>query len=156
MINRQTARSTLKALCLVCLTATAFPLTAGSLSSASSGNTIPSGMIAAFEGSCPSGWSNYSKAAGRSLVGDGTLSQSYRGQNYSANYSIGQKGGVRAYRLAGSEIPSNKRGTDATKFESCWDCPGNPTSTSQTSHSGYGSAFDNQDPYLVVNFCKKN
>lgn len=129
---------------------------ASSLSSASTGNAIPTGMVAAFDGSCPSGWSEYSAANGRAIIGDGYFSQSFRGQSYSANYSLGQTGGIRAYRLAGSEIPSNRSGTDATKFESCWDCPGSPTPTSQRSHSGYGGSFDNMGPYLVLNYCRKN
>lgn len=137
----------------------AVPLTAyaNSISSAATGgSSVPSGMIAAFDGPCPSDWSDYGPATGRSLIGDGAFSQSYRGQNYSINYSLGQTGGVRAYRLAGSEIPNNKNGGVAGENCDYAGCAYSGVPTSAKSHTGYGGAFDNQDPYIVVNYCRKN
>lgn len=137
----------------------AVPLTAyaQSISSAASGgSSVPSGMIAAFDGPCPSDWSDYGPATGRSLIGDGAFSQSFRGQNYSTNYTLGQTGGVRAYRLSGSETPTNKTGAKVDEACDYWDCATGFNYLSDNAHSGYGGAFDNQDPYIVVNYCRKN
>lgn len=136
-------------------TSLSIPITASTLSSAqTTDNAIPAGMISAFAGNCPSGWSNYGAANGRTLVGDGYFSQSYRGQDFSKTYSIGEKGGVRRFRLAGSEIPSNDSGSVAGNPCDYAGCSG--VSTRSAGHSGYGAAFDNMGPYLVVNYCRKN
>lgn len=131
-----------------------------SLNSASSGdNGVPSGAVLAFAlSSCPTGWSQYAAANGRSIVGTGSFYQSYRGQNYSKNYSLGEQGGVRAFRLHKSEVPSISTSSGAEAGRNCDypGCAGNGVQVPSISQSTYGGAFDNQDPYIALLYCRKN
>lgn len=138
----------------------AFTLQAQSLNSASGGDAgVPAGAVLAFAlSSCPTGWSQYTAASGRSIVGTGGFSQSYRGQNYSKNYVLGERGGVRAFRLHNSEVPKITTSGGSKASPNC-DYPGcsySGVTVPNISQATYGSAFDNQDPYIALLYCRKN
>lgn len=134
-------------------------LQAQGLNSAAAGDAgVPAGAVVAFAtSSCPSGWSTYSAASGRSIVGTGYFSQSYRGQGYSKNYSLGETGGVRAYRLNDAETPNNRNSSQQAASNCDYSgCSGSGVSIPANSQTGYGSAHDNQDPYIALLYCRKN
>ena len=134
---------------------------------------VPSGAIAAFAGACPSGWSTYSAANDRVIVGAG------------ASYSSGQTGGSDSVTLSVNQIPSHQHGT----FLNAQIANGGGTSvgpgrvypdfigsvgngyfdyniTGETTDSsgwrtlsqaiGGGQPFDNRQQFLALNHCVKN
>lgn len=62
----------------------------------------PAGAIVAFPGACPTGWTAYTPAAGRFLVGAGT---SVDAAGNGASYVSGQTGGENKHRLTIAEMP---------------------------------------------------
>lgn len=66
---------------------------------------VPSGAVMAFNlASCPSGWSALSGAAGRFIVGTGTLS--------SDTYSLDDTGGEARHTLTANEMPAHTHSID--------------------------------------------
>lgn len=123
---------------------------------------IPSGVVVAFEGACPTGWTAYANAKDRVLVGAGN------------QYASGQTGGADWLTLTINQMPSHnhKNGisdnnsneifvygsTAATPYK--YGVEGEPNYTGKyqgyTETVGGDQAFDNRQAYLALNYCKKN
>lgn len=129
-------------------------------------NTQPNQVIA-FNGSCPSGFEEFTQADGRVLVGTGTLYDSASAQNMT--YTLGQVGGQAKVGLTVAEMPSHSHGyTDAYFSEHWgWEGPRNQpgsnggqdndnnlyTMRRTSDPTGGGQAHENRMPYYVVNWC---
>lgn len=134
------------------------PAFAQSLSSAASDTGIPSGAVIPFTTNCPAGFTEYTLAAGRALVGTGTFSQSHRGRFYSTTYTRGARGGVALYSMNLNEMPRHRH-TDIGASRG--DADGSPGGqgwggSHTTGYSGSGSAFDNRQPYIALTMCRKD
>lgn len=148
---------------------------AQSLSSASGGDSgIPSGAIIVFASACPSGYSTFTQAAGRAIVGTGSFSENFRGNRFSATYPIGARGGVARYRMNTSEMPRHRHGMArsfqagssfsgrmAFMYERSYRCRPQRGAglcggaEAFTTYEGSGTAFDNRPPYIALNMCRK-
>lgn len=133
-------------------------------------SAVPSGVIAAFETSCPAGWSAYTTANDRVLVAAGGA------------YSIGQIGGADSVALTSNQMPrhSHHMFADANdRYDSVQYYPdaapnraasgsssgasysiggnryGQPATRGSTEAVGEGQPFDNRQPYIALNFCKR-
>lgn len=129
---------------------------------------MPSGGVAGFSGSCPSGWSSLGSAAGRVLVGAGN------------GLSAGQSGGNDFLTLTPEQMPAHNHrvvvgvgpGSGQAINESKasplshFGTYGSSTEYLMTSGSGNdwmgasqtvggGQGFDNRQSYYVVNYCQK-
>ncbi|WP_206245880.1 shufflon system plasmid conjugative transfer pilus tip adhesin PilV [Novosphingobium terrae] len=133
---------------------------------------IPAGVIVAFSGACPSGWSEYGGARDRVIVGAG------------GSYSTGQTGGSDSVALSVNQMPSHSHGefsnqASNSNISSASQAPavgtnaagdkyfnysitgaGNAASTGnwigQTQYVGGGQPFDNRQQFVALNYCQKN
>lgn len=114
------------------------------------GGNIPSGAVMAFNlASCPSGWSEYTSARDRTIIGSGS------------SYSCGATGGAKTHTLTIAEMPSH------THKQTSWGsgAPGNSRLIgagvtaigAQTSSStGGNQPHNNMQPYIALLYCVKN
>ena len=116
---------------------------------------VPAGLIAAFNANqCPQGWTAFNAAAGRVLLGSGTLGID--------QYAVGNTGGEARHRLTIPEIPSHTHtyqiGTGeqsrATSLPATAQNGGGRTGT--TNATGGSQPHENRPPYLVVKYCRKD
>lgn len=117
---------------------------------------IPAGTVAAFTAACPSGWSTFTSANERFLVGAGS------------GYSLGDTGGANTVTLNVNEMPNHSHAITGKRNDNSKDR--NPhyiiidddwhssrTHTAQkTRNTGGNQAHENRPPYLAVNWCRKN
>lgn len=130
---------------------------AQSITSASTNNGVPANAVVAFAGSCPAGWSEYTQARGRTIVGAGYYSESFRGNWFSTTYNLGVTGGAAAYKMYTSEMPRHNhsdRGRALGDADGC--CGGQGWGSSHgTGYAGGSSPFDNRQPYIALRYCRK-
>lgn len=142
------------------------PGTAGADASGCVGTSIPEKTVAAFNlAACPSGWSAFTSANGRVIVGTGTFD--------GETYTLREAGGKAAYRLSVDELPPHDhdlrsvglrmvRKADGDKHgwfqglkdESAYDSAERPDQ--RTRKEGRGKPLDNRQPYLALLYCIKN
>jgi hypothetical protein len=121
---------------------------------------IPRGLIAAFDGACPNGWSPYVQGQGKFLLGA------------SATRGAGQTGGQENATLTVANLPSHSHATQlasdptpghhqfglgpvaATLYGTRWD--DNPGSGQNVSPTGGGQPVDTMPPFVTVQYCKKD
>ncbi|MDR3558427.1 MAG: hypothetical protein P4L61_02750 [Candidatus Pacebacteria bacterium] len=134
---------------------------AGNASWASGGSgSIPSGAIMAFAlSACPTGWSAYSAAVGRAVIGSGSATASTSAQ------ALGSIGGKESYNLTVSQLP---KFTVTTNISENFEDGNNgssggghsaidPGNTSFVSNSvGGGQAYSAMQPYIAELYCVKN
>lgn len=142
---------------LAALVSFSMPGAAQSLTSASDSTGVPSGGVVAFATSCPSGWSEYTRARGRTIVGAGYYSEYYRGNSYAATYSLGARGGAALYRMNTNELPRHRH-TDIGRH--LGDADGSPygqgwSGSHYTGYAGNSSPFDNRQPWVALRYCIK-
>jgi len=142
------------------------------VSASASGGALPAGAVVAFFTACPSGWANYSNAAGRFIVGTG------------AGYGLGSTGGAAQVTLTIDQMPSHrhempfseqnsrstsqrtsKYGVSTNGYAHAFsvvqhrkDMGGNPSRDwlmPWSSTEGKSQPFDNRPPYLALNYCYK-
>lgn len=114
---------------------------------------VPSGAVMAFNlASCPAGWSDYSPANGRQIIGS------------DATYSRGSTGGSASHTLTIAQMPShthslsiNAGGESVVKTS----VVGGSVAPYQyisytTGASGTGQAYSIMDPYVALKYCRKN
>jgi len=116
---------------------------------------VPAGLIAAFNANqCPQGWTAFNAAAGRVLLGSGTLGID--------QYAVGNTGGEARHTLTIPEIPSHTHTYRLGTGEQTWATSmpanaqngGGPTGT--TNARGGSQPHENRPPYLVVKYCRKD
>lgn len=117
---------------------------------------IPSGAVVAFNlSSCPSGWSDFSPAHGRTVVGVG------RGEGLS-NRALLELGGAENHKLTIPEMPShahtgNVSIGDGYSFEhhqSNNRLPGHKWEK-QSGKTGGNQPHNNMQPYVALRYCQK-
>ena len=114
------------------------------------GSLIPSGAVMAFDlTGCPDGWSEYTSARDRTIIGSGS------------SYTRGATGGEATHTLTVAEMPSHRHSFGANSGP--WDGVSRPLgwslqtpSTHYTAYTGGGAAHNNMQPYIALLYCKKN
>ncbi len=116
---------------------------------------IPADAIMAFNlSSCPSGWTRFSVADGRFLVGIGN--------NTEHTYFLGDSGGKDAVRLQGGELPEHSHTHFFSEIDSAGtvlDIVYGPSlgdkSPVETDNTGGHDAHENRPRYRAVLWCRK-
>ena len=123
--------------------------------------TIPTGTVLAFDRTtCPKGWEEYIKAAGRTIVGAGQRSGSKTQRN------VGEQGGEELHKLTVEELPvhdHNIKGAASGSMLSWYES----RSVGAVPHedlelnspynwsAGGNQAHNNMPPYVVLLYCTK-
>ena len=114
---------------------------------------IPSGSVMAFDlASCPSGWTEYTTARDRVIIGSGS------------SYSRGATGGEATHTLTVTEMPSHYHTTTINPGSGYERQGATPVLGGQafsgnsfnTDSKGSNQAHNNMQPYIALLFCKKN
>lgn len=152
---------------------------AGSNCYNSTGGAIPSGAVMAFDlGSCPSGWTEYTTARGRNIIGAGATTIQNTGTATagatSYTYSLGATGGENAHQLVDAELAKHAHGFNSLKVNNLKHSQvgvGGSTNRELASYSAgsvdfgltgtMGNAGSDyyhniMDPYVALLYCKKN
>lgn len=115
---------------------------------------IPSGAVIAFDlSSCPNGWSEYSPARGRTIIGSGEGNLDKNGDALTAR-SLGETGGDEISQVIAVE-------ENATTDEPSGNVLAVPTA-GNIYHSGPadttmgGGSDGNMPPFVSLLYCKKN
>ena len=116
---------------------------------------LPGDAVVAFEGKCPEGWSPYSKAEGRFILGVG------KGPLKKAVFRE-EPGGEEEVTLTVDGMPEHRHGLyfagaylKAGNTEQA--IHGNPESLNVTTEpAGRGQPHNNMPPYIALYFCKKD
>jgi hypothetical protein len=123
---------------------------------------LPAGAVEAFDlATCPAGWTAYTAAANRNIIGIGT-------------YTLGQTGGEATHTLTTAEMPSHSHTeripttqSSTLVVASASDAPGGSRYSVQpsggaadggdltTGNTGSGTAHNVLDPYVALLYCKK-
>ena len=124
--------------------------------------SVPAGAVMAFNlGSCPSGWTDYSAAAGRNIVGYGS------GTGLTPRTTIGQTGGEEKHTMTTTELATHSHALSPNpgavysryrvQFNSgtSYFADGAPGGTS-IGNTGGSSPFNVMDPYVVLRYCQKS
>lgn len=129
---------------------------------------MPTGGVAAFTSSCPSGWAMLPGADGRVLVASG------------GGLSAGDTGGNDWLTLTEAQMPAHSHKTVTSGTSADWELRSGMTAGTvrswsdsggdqeyslntspeeanrgDSSKAGGGQAFDNRQSYFVVNYCRK-
>lgn len=124
------------------------------------------GEILAFNGSCPSEWTELSDFNGRTLVGNGKVFDPYLG---TIEYQTGQTGGKSFVKLNISEMPEHSHDYTDAYFSEHWGNLGSGsllgekggqdndnnlyTKTESTDPVGGDLPHENRSPFVVVKYC---
>jgi hypothetical protein len=132
----------------------------------SAGGGVPARAVMAFnQSSCPSGWSAYSAANGRNIVGSGLSSAPG-----ATSLTFGTQGGEAKHTLSLAEMPKHRhswtgRGTNGgADGGSGDDWDDTDTKTFNTAYAGgptggsdgSATAHSVMDPYVVLTYCEKD
>jgi microcystin-dependent protein/Tfp pilus assembly protein FimT len=118
---------------------------------------VPAGLIAAFNATqCPQGWTAFNAAAGRVLLGSGTLGID--------QYAVGNTGGEARHRLTIPEIPSHTHSyligsgetSDGIRLPARAQNSASPRRAGTTDAAGGSQPHENRPPYYVVKYCRKD
>jgi hypothetical protein len=121
---------------------------------ASAADSTPTGMVAAFNlASCPSGWTAVPNAAGRFVVGTGTLAPD--------TYALGSTGGSARHTLTLAELPAHDHATSwrtagAGFALGPYGPPAEVGASQRTTSTGGGQPHENRPPYLALLYCQKD
>jgi len=124
--------------------------------------SVPAGAVMAFNlGSCPSGWTDYSAAAGRNIVGYGS------GIGLTPRTTVGQTGGEEKHAQTEAELAYHRHTIPSTYAAAygrytmkvtggtTYFMDGNAYSGA-TDYTGSGTAMPVMDPYVVLRYCQKS
>ena len=117
------------------------------------GGSIPSGAVLAFNlAGCPDGWSEYTSAQDRTIIGSGS------------SYSFGDVGGASTHTLTIAEMPAHTH-TDSF-LSGIGGEGGTPHSLTRTAgaswyatnsdSNGGNQPHNNMQPYIALLYCVKN
>jgi hypothetical protein len=124
---------------------------------------VPTGAVMAFNlTSCPSGWTAYSAAAGRNIVGYGS------GTGLTARTTLGQTGGEEKHVQTVAEMAAHSHSVSVNGINGVNSTDGsagrNETNAEVgssvlyggTSITGGGTAMPVMDPFVVLLYCQKS
>jgi len=144
--------------------------------------SLPQGAVIAFTTPCPPGWTNYSAANARFIIGAGKTSESTFPtwqqelptggvQNLPlTEQAVNHSGGEESHILTVEQIPAHSHrvyrhaaGTEFNKGEANGFVPGAGSGdagtftkdTNTTGETGGGKAHPLMPPYLALNYCKQ-
>jgi microcystin-dependent protein len=129
------------------------PSQVGTGGTTGSGDGMPTGAVLAFDlDSCPAGWTAYTAAGGRNIIGT------------DATYARGSTGGAPTHTLTEAQMPahSHNMGLGNIGQESVQGGSGHNViapktgGRSSTNNAGSGQAHPIMDPYIALLYCKKN
>lgn len=132
--------------------------------SAAADTGTPPGAVMAFDlAQCPSGWSYYSAATGRSIIGTGRYTEGTHG-SFAFNYSLRQRTGTALNRLSISHLPAHTHSTTTVRSVHTTEVSGGfstsgsklSATNSQTGSTGGNHAFDQRPPTIALTYCRKN
>ena len=117
------------------------------------GGSVPSGAVMSFNlASCPAGWSPYSSAVNRMVIGSGS------------SYALGASGGEATHVLTVAEMPSH--GHSISGPWAAWGSGGihlssgsaQPfgSSSAVANPTGGNGAHNNIPPYVALLYCEKD
>lgn len=139
---------------------------------AQAADSIPTGTVVAFNlSSCPTGWSEYTAARARTIIGTNPSA----GGGLSAR-TLGQTGGAETHTLTINEMPAHSHAggatsdppgvagatfnTSAAMTGSGWGALAAPSGTRWApggiGNTGGGAAHNNMPPFIVLLYCRKN
>jgi len=115
---------------------------------------FPTGTIMTFNlGSCPNGWTKYTSANGRTIIGT------------SGSYGLGSTGGATTHTLTDAQMPSHTHGIPLGQGGG-WNYPGGTIAqrsyyngaeyTDVSGSAGSGQPHNNMQPYIALLYCQKN
>lgn len=115
---------------------------------------LPSGAVMAFNlAACPAGWSAFSSAAGRTIVGVGA------GSGLTTRTLL-ETGGAETHALTVAQIPAHSHSIQFNKHFAADGGTGDfgpgPGNTYNTDSTGGGQAFPLMQPYVALLYCEKN
>ncbi len=126
------------------------------------GGGLPSGAVVSFNmASCPSGWSEFTNAKGRVVVGRNKDDSSFNG--------LRETGGAKTHKLTVAQMPSHTHAESGGRCTS--GCDGwygaysrdpvhylyTPASKKAlTASTGSSSAHNNLQPYIALLYCQKD
>lgn len=125
---------------------------------------VQNGGISAFNSStCPDGWTDYTAADGRALLGTGYFDTLHAGI---VRYKTGDKGGEAKHTLTIEEMPTHSHNRPIIEHicQACHNNLGlaklktgssNWSDPAPTSSQGGGQAHENRSPFVAVKFCSK-
>ncbi|MBU1179957.1 hypothetical protein KJ885_03365 [Patescibacteria group bacterium] len=113
--------------------------------------SVPAGAVMAFDlASCPTGWSEYTSARDRTIIGSGS------------SYSRGGMGGEANHTLTIAEMPSHRHSMTYYNNSGDWIAShifiesGNRQTTLYTDYQGNSQPHNNMQPYIALLYCVKN
>ena len=113
---------------------------------------IPTGAVMAFDlGSCPAGWSDWSSAEGRVIVGLDTAQSEFD--------TKGETGGAKTHTLSINEMPSHSHTIRGRHSAGDVDFRGGKlaeTLGASTGETGGDRPHNNLQPYVVLRYCIKD
>jgi len=112
------------------------------------GGGIPSGAVMAFNlAACPAGWSPYSSAVDRMVIGSGS------------SYSLGASGGEATHVLTIGEMPAHSHSLPNALYlggRGLGRSGNSYGAASGTGSAGSGAAHNNMPPYVALLYCQKD
>jgi len=123
------------------------------------GTSVPAGAIMAFNlSSCPSGWTEFTNARGRVVVGKNPSDPSFD--------SLQETGGEKTHTLTVSEMPQHRHtvftmvswgnGNSINPGTGGQGWPGFAGNGMFTDYQGSSSSHNNLQPYISLLYCTKN
>ena len=125
------------------------------------------GEVAAFNGSCPTGWTPFNDAGGRTLLGNGRIFDLRTGDT---TYQVGDTGGEAFVAMSESELAAHTHEYLDVMWSEHWGDTGSKnfigdhgdqdrdnnwyTRQAITDKKGAGSAHENRTPYRTVRYCQ--
>lgn len=111
---------------------------------------------------CPSGWTAYTAANGRTIIGVGNS-----GAAGSVNHTRGSTGGEEKHTQTINEMPSHNHNEQFNYTNSdgvgsyggrisIQSADSQPGGNPYTAYTGGGQAFNVMNPYVTLLYCKKN
>lgn len=130
--------------------------------------TLPQGAVVAYNlSACPPGWTEFTAAAGRAILGSGTypLNADDDGSNPATTYGLAQIGGRMNHVLTVAELPPHSHSLSAnqilgTSYPTLSAAAGahfGPILTPVVSSVvGSGAAVDIRAPFIALRYCQKD
>jgi hypothetical protein len=119
---------------------------------------VPPGFVIASDNSdtCPTGWTEYTAGAGRTIIGAGL-------GNGLSKYDLHDKGGEETHTLTVEEMPRHTHKVTEMIADDNIDGVDSTTSHSgehhnesrDTGEAGSGKPHNNMQPYIALTLCKK-
>lgn len=122
-------------------------------------DSVPAGAVMAFNlVSCPSGWSEYTRAQGRTVVGLSSSESEFD--------TLNERGGEKTHTLTLAEMPRHRHSLSTAAPKTSVGGPGYYNGSTGTvnlgedagysGYSGSSAAHNNLQPYVALLYCVKD